>query len=162
MSTKELPLDDPRFVNFMAGCPFRWQGDHGVLQWLGALYDLGAAGGFPALPTPVITALAPDNGPANTDITIGITGTDFDSLATVNVGIAFGLLPASVTPTELSVLVEAVNVAQPGTLGVSVKNPDGQVSNVLDFTVLDPSKTVAQPQPEDKPERSRDEHGRFN
>jgi hypothetical protein len=167
MSTKELPLDDPRFVKFMSGCPVRWQGDHGFLQWATALYELGAAGGFPALPTPVLTALAPDNGAPNTDITLTITGTDFDALATVNVGIAFGLLPSSVTPTELSALLEAVNVAQPGTLGVSVKNPDGQVSNVLDFTVLEPARTerVAVGPPahrEDKPEQSRDEHGRFN
>jgi hypothetical protein len=134
MSTKTLPLDDPRFVNFMSGCPVRWQGDHGFLQWLEALYDLGAAGGFPALPTPVLTALAPDTGPANTDITVSLTGTDFDPLCSVNIGSAFGLIPVSVTPTELSVLVEAVNIALPGTLGVSVKNPDGQVSNAIDFT----------------------------
>jgi hypothetical protein len=134
MSTKELPLDDPRFVKFMSGCPFRWQGDHGALLWLQDLYDLGAAGGFPALPTPVLTALSPDTGPANTDITVGLTGTDFDSLCSVNIGTAFGLLPSSVTPTELSVLVEAVNIALPGTLGVSVKNPDGQLSNAVDFT----------------------------
>jgi IPT/TIG domain len=136
MSTaKELPMDDPRFVNFLAGCPFRWQGDHGALQWLQSLYDLGAAGGFPALPTPTISALSPDTGPANTDVTISITGTDFDPLATVNIGVAFGLLPTSVTPTELFVLVQAVNIAEAGTLAVSVKNPDGQVSNTLDFTV---------------------------
>jgi len=135
MSTKSaLPLDDPRFIKFMSGCPNRWQGDHGFLQWMQALYDLGAAGGFPALPTPVLTALAPDTGPANTDITLGLTGTDFDSLASVNIGSAYGLIPSSITPTELSVLVEAVNIAQPGTLGVSVKNPDGQVSNAMDFT----------------------------
>ena len=135
MSTKELPLDDPRFITFMAGCPFGWQGDHGVMQWLQAFYDLGAAGGFPALPTPVADALAPDTGPAGVDITVSITGADFDSLATVNIGTAFGLIPTSVTPTELSVLVEAINIAQPGTLPISVKNPDGQVSNALDFTV---------------------------
>jgi hypothetical protein len=162
MSTKELPLDDPRFINFMASCPVRWQGDHGFLQWLQALYDLGAAGGFPALPTPVLEALSPDTGPANTDITVGIAGTDFDPLATVNIGAAFGLVPTSSTPTELSVLVEAVNIALPGTLGVSVKNPDGQVSNALDFTVLDSGKTAMGAVEEDKPERSRDEHGRFN
>jgi hypothetical protein len=162
MSTKELPLDDPRFIKFMSGCPVRWQGDHGFLQWLTALYDLGAAGGFPALPAPVVEALVPDTGPANADITLGITGTDFDSLCTVNIGSAFGLVPSSVTPTELSVLVEAVNIAQAGTLGVSVENPDGQVSNALDFTALDSGKTAGAAGEEDKPERSRDEHGRFN
>jgi len=135
MSTKALPLDDPRMVKFMSGCPVRWQGDHGMMQWLGDLYDLGGAGGFPALPVAVLTALAPNTGPANTDITVQITGTGFDPLASVNIGIAYGLIPSSVSPTELSVVVGAVNVAQAGTLGVSVKNPDGQVSNVLDFTV---------------------------
>jgi hypothetical protein len=136
MSTKSaLPLDDPRFSQFMAGCPSTWQGDHGFQQWMQGLYDLGAAGGFPALPAPTITALTPDTGPANTDTPILITGTDFDPLATVNIGVAFGLVPTSVTPTELSVLVEAANIAEPGTLAVSVKNPDGQVSNAMDFTI---------------------------
>jgi hypothetical protein len=153
MSTKTpLPLDDPRFTQFMAGCPSAWQGDHGFIQWMQGLYDLGAAGGFPALPTPVLDAIAPSSGPANTDIALTLTGTDFDPLASVNIGIAFGLVPTSVSPTQISVLVQATNIAEPGTLGVSVKNPDGQVSAVIDFTVLDPAATRREPAPE--PERS--------
>jgi hypothetical protein len=139
MSTP-LPVDDPRFAQFMAGCPSSWQGDHGFQQWMQGLYDLGAAGGFPALPTPVLSAIAPDTGPANTDIALTLSGTDFDPLATVNIGIAFGLVPSSVTPTEISVLVQAGNIAEPGTLGVSVTNPDGQVSAVVDFTVSNPAR----------------------
>jgi hypothetical protein len=159
MSTKTLPLDDPRFINFMAGCPVRWQGDHGFLQWLQALYELGAAGGFPALPAPVLETLSPVTGPANADITLSITGSGFESGASVNIGVAHSLVPTNITPTELSVLVDAINIAEPGVLPVSVKNWDDQLSNELDFAVLDPAIIVAL---EDKPERSRDEHGRFN
>jgi hypothetical protein len=135
MSTKTLPLDDPRFVKFMSGCPFRWQGDHGALLWLQDLYDLGAAGGFPALPAPVLDALAPDTGPANTDITLALTGSGFEDGATVNIGVAHSLVPSSLTATDLSVVVEAVNIAEPGTLPVSVQNWDGQVSSAIDFVV---------------------------
>jgi len=135
MSTKTLPLDDPRFVNFMAGCPFRWQGDHGALQWLQSLYDLGAAGGFPPLAVPVLSALSPDTGPAGADITVVITGTDFVAGSTVNIGTAHSLVPTNLTSTELEVVFGAVNIAEPGTLAVSVTNVDGQVSNSLDFVV---------------------------
>jgi hypothetical protein len=122
---------DQEFINFLASCPVRWQGDTGFQNWCKTL----AAGGPSPAPAPVITALAPATGPANTDITVVITGTGFDAGATVNIGSAFGLVPTSNTPTELSVLVQAVNIAQPGTLPVSVQNWDGQVSNAIDFVV---------------------------
>jgi hypothetical protein len=122
---------DQEFVNFLAGCPVRWQGDTGFQNWCKTL----AAGGPTPAAAPVITALSPSTGPANTDVTVNITGSGFDSGATVNIGSAFGLVPTSNTPTELSVLVQAVNITQAGTLAMSVKNGDGQVSNTLDFTV---------------------------
>jgi hypothetical protein len=84
---------------------------------------------------PTVTALNPATGPANTDITVSITGTGFNTGATVNIGTAHSLVPTNITPTDLTVLVAAVNIAQPGTLPMSVRNADGQTSNVLDFTV---------------------------
>jgi hypothetical protein len=86
-------------------------------------------------PPPTVTALNPATGPANADITVAITGTGFGAGATVNIGTAHSLVPTNITPTDLTVLVAAVNIAQPGILPVSVKNADGQTSNVLDFTV---------------------------
>jgi hypothetical protein len=38
----DLPVDDPEFISFMAGCPVRWPGDHGFIQWVHELYDKGA------------------------------------------------------------------------------------------------------------------------
>jgi hypothetical protein len=88
----------------------------------------------PAAPPPAITTLTPATGPANTDITVDITGTGFDSGATVNIGTAHSIAPSNITPTDITVLIKAVNIAAAGTLAVSVTNGDGQVSNALDFT----------------------------
>jgi IPT/TIG domain len=90
----------------------------------------------PQAPAPTITALNPNTGPANADITVAITGTGFDSAPTVTIGAAYGLVPSIVTPTDLSVLVSgAANIQFPGVLSMSVQNSDGQTSNALDFTV---------------------------
>jgi hypothetical protein len=87
------------------------------------------------LPAPTISSLTPDTGPAGSDATVTIAGTGFDSGATVNVGSAYGLVPTSQSETELTVLIEAVNIAEAGTLAVSVQNSDGLSSNALSFTV---------------------------
>jgi hypothetical protein len=90
----------------------------------------------PLAEPPAITALSPDTGLAAADITVDITGTGFAAGATVNIGVAHSLVPASITATDLSVLFSgAAHIAYPGVLPVSVKNPDGQVSNALDFMV---------------------------
>ena len=87
-------------------------------------------------PPPTVTALNPATGPAATDITVDITGTGFAAAATVNIGVAHSLPAISITPTNLSVLFSGeFHIQYPGVLPVSVKNPDGQVSNTLDFTV---------------------------
>ena len=88
----------------------------------------------PAAP-PTVTALNPATGPANTDITVDITGTGFDTGATVNIGTAHSIVPSNITPTDISVLIKAVNIAAAGTLAVSVTNGDGQESNAVNFTV---------------------------
>src|ERR1700746_4021131 len=60
--------------------------------------------GPPSALAPTITALNPDTGPAGADITVSIAGTGFDAGPTVNIGTAHSLAPASITPTDLSVL----------------------------------------------------------
>jgi hypothetical protein len=87
-------------------------------------------------PAPAVTALNPATGPANTDITVSITGTGFNTGATVNIGTAHSLVPTNITPTDLTVLFSgAMHIQYPGVLSVSVTNADGQTSNALDFTV---------------------------
>jgi IPT/TIG domain len=87
-------------------------------------------------PPPTVTVLNPATGPANTDITVSITGTGFGAGATVNIGTAHSLVPTNITPTDLTVLFSgAAHIQYPGVLPVSVQNADGQVSNTLDFTV---------------------------
>lgn len=88
----------------------------------------------PPGPPPEITALNPNTAPSNANITVNISGTGFSANATVNIGIAHSLVPTNITPTGLSVVVEAVNIAAPGVLPVSVTNADGQTSNAIDFT----------------------------
>ena len=89
-----------------------------------------------AIAAPAITALSPATGPAGTDITVDITGTGFGLYASVNIGEAHSIAPASNSPTDLSVLFSGTaHIAYPGVLPVSVTNGDGQTSNALDFTV---------------------------
>jgi hypothetical protein len=107
--------------------------DHDI--YVVANHYAGVPGPPPAEP-PTVTALSPATGPAGADITVAISGTRFDAGPTVNIGLAHSLVPASITPTELSVLFSgAAHIQYPGVLPVSVKNADGQVSNTLDFTV---------------------------
>ena len=82
-----------------------------------------------------ITSLTPNSVVQNANTSITIAGAGFATGATVNLGSAFGLVPTSITPTSLVVPVEAINIAQAGTLAMSVKNPNGEVSNSLDLTV---------------------------
>jgi hypothetical protein len=112
-------------------CPGSYGGDNAFFGWLYDFY-LAAGGGLAA---PALTALNPSTAPANADVTVGITGAGFIAGATVNIGTAYGLIPASATATDLSVVIAAVNITFPGTLPVSVKNGDGQYSAPLDFTV---------------------------
>jgi IPT/TIG domain len=107
--------------------------DHDI--YVVANHYAGVPGPPPAL-APTITALNPATGPAATDVTVTIAGSGFDAGPTVNIGTAHSLVPASITPTDLTVLFSGTaHIAFPGTLPVSVTNGDGQTSNALDFTV---------------------------
>jgi hypothetical protein len=133
---KSNPWDgDQAFQDLLAStiyaCPGSYGGDYAFLAWLYSFYQ-GATG---AAPVPTLTALSPDTAPANADVTVDLTGTGFDAKSTVNIGSAYGLIPSNATATDLTVLVEAVNIAQPGVLAMSVLNTGGKISNSIDFTV---------------------------
>jgi hypothetical protein len=127
---------DPVFINLYTskvyGCPGSYGGDYAFHAWAYDFY-LAVRGAGPA-PAPTISALNPNTGPANTDVTVEITGTGFDSGASVMVG-ATKLSPvATPTPTDLSVLIPAADIAAAGPVQISVKNSDGQTSGSATFT----------------------------
>ena len=92
-------------------------------------------GGTTTAAAPTVTALNPNSTPANADVTLNITGTGFDSGAKVMVGPAEVSPTGTPTATDLSVLIPASNISNPGAVEVSVKNGDGQTSNVMSFTL---------------------------
>jgi hypothetical protein len=81
-----------------------------------------------------LSSITPDTGPANTDVTIDVAGTDFDPGAMTVFGNAFIYPAVPATPTDMSVDVGALNLQFPGTLQVKVRNSDGTDSNALPFT----------------------------
>jgi hypothetical protein len=89
----------------------------------------------PAAAAPTVTALNPSSTPANTDVTVNITGTGFDSGAKVMVGPTEVSPTGTPTPTDLSVLIHAVDISIAGAVEISVKNGDGQTSNTMSLTL---------------------------
>jgi hypothetical protein len=85
-------------------------------------------------PVPTLVSLTPDTGPANTDITIAINGTNFDPNAIVLFGTAYVTPSSPPTATDMSVDIGAVALAQPGTIMVTVRDSNGLDSNALPFT----------------------------
>jgi hypothetical protein len=135
--TVSHPWDgDQAFIDLVTAlipsCPGSYSGDYGFFTWLYKFY--GQAQGTTPKAAPTITALNPSTSASGAQVQIDITGTGFDPGALVNFGTAHSIPPMSVTPTDLVVLIEAINIAAPGTLAVSVENSDSQVSNAMDFT----------------------------
>lgn len=95
-------------------------------------------------PVPTLTSLPQDStivgGP---DFTLNIVGTGFVDGAIVNFGTT-PLTPATVTWTQLSVVVPRSSIASSVVIPVTVVNPTpgGGVSNVLEFTVKNPVPTL--------------------
>jgi hypothetical protein len=85
-------------------------------------------------PTPTLTSLTPDTGPANTAVTIAVVGTNFDPGAILIFGTAEAPPSAPATPTDMSVDMGAAALPQPGTIMCMVRNSDGIDSNELPFT----------------------------
>jgi IPT/TIG domain len=87
----------------------------------------------PAAPT--LVSLNPNTAPANSDVTVNITGTGFDPGAKAVIGTTQLSPMGAVTQTAFSVLIPAAQIATTGTHTVSVKNGDGQLSNAINFSV---------------------------
>ena len=85
-------------------------------------------------PLPTLVSLTPDTGPANTDITIAINGTNFDPDAIVMFGTAYVTPSSPPTATDMSVDIGAIALPQPGTIMVTVRDSNGLDSNALPFT----------------------------
>jgi hypothetical protein len=84
---------------------------------------------------PTLSALNPNTAPANVDVTVNMTGTGFDAGVKAVIGTTALSPMGTPTPSAFSVLIPAANIATAGTVQVSVKNGDGQLSNALNFTV---------------------------
>jgi hypothetical protein len=85
-----------------------------------------------ALPT--LVSLTPNTALHNTDVTIAINGTNFDPDVVVMFGTAWVTPSSPPTATDLSVNIGAVDLAQAGTIMVTVHNSDDIDSNALPFT----------------------------
>jgi hypothetical protein len=83
---------------------------------------------------PTLVSLTPNTGPANTDTTIALNGTNFDPDAIVMFGTAWVTPSSPPTSTDMSVDIGAVALAQPGTIMVKVRDSSGLDSNELPFT----------------------------
>jgi hypothetical protein len=139
----ENPWDAPAFKSEVAaaGFPGSPQTDG---AFMAALYKFKSGGATTPTPdtgattpsaAPVLSALEPDTAPANADITVNVTGTGFDASAKVLVGTTELSPTGTPTPTALSVLIPAADIANAGTVELSVKNGDGQTSNQKTFTL---------------------------
>ena len=84
--------------------------------------------------SPALTSLTPNTGPANTDVTIDVVGTNFDPGAILMFGTAWVNPSSAPTSTDMSVDIGAAAFPQPGTIMCMVRNSDGTDSNQLPFT----------------------------
>jgi hypothetical protein len=135
ISPFDLPVDDPEFVNFMAGCPVRWPGDHGFIEWVHELYDKGAASVPKPPEAPTVSALTPNTiVSGDPDFTLTVDGANFVDSAVVSFDAA-DQETVFVSSTQLSATVLAASVAVAKTVGVNVRNPDGQRSADISFVI---------------------------
>lgn len=96
-------------------------------------------------PIPAVNALSSSSVTAGTDdFTLTLNGDHFVPASVVDFG-GQKLSPASVTPTQISVVVPAAAVAGGAALSVSVSNPGpgGGVSNSQGFTIYNPVPQLA-------------------
>ncbi|MFO0599593.1 MAG: IPT/TIG domain-containing protein [Myxococcaceae bacterium] len=100
---------------------------------------VNVVGGFTYIPSPTLTAVAPNHGPKQGGTLVSLTGTNFLTGATV----AFGGVPAfAVNVTSPTTATAVTNGATPGTVDVKLTNPDGQsVTLPMAFT-FDPGPTL--------------------
>ena len=93
-------------------------------------------------PPPVVASVSPSyDFAAGPLLTVTVTGTGFDSSSTITInGIAHAT--TFVSNVQLTGGLISSDVAQPGTIEITVANADGQVSSAFPFTVMDPTKSA--------------------
>ena len=93
-------------------------------------------------PPPAVTSISPSyDFAAGPLLTVTVTGTGFDSSSTISInGVAHAT--AFMSNVQLTTGLTSSDVAQPGTIEITVANADGQVSSALPFTVIDPTKSA--------------------
>lgn len=130
LTTPFADITDQDLKDLLAKCPTAWQGDQGFQNWCLELVNLASG---PAA-APAITSITPDTVAAGaSDTVIAIAGTAFASGA-VAVTTA-DLVTIYESDTNLSATIPAAELAAAGTLQVTVRNPDSQVSAAVAFTV---------------------------
>jgi hypothetical protein len=85
--------------------------------------------GVPLGPAPTLSKVTPDHGSPLGGTLVTLTGTGFNSYSIVNFGYHGGTGERVVNSTTITV------ITPPGTVGtpITVRNPDGKTSNLLDF-----------------------------
>ena len=104
----------------------------------------------PTGPAPTITTLAPATSVVGVLVTVTVTGTGFVTGAVIQ---ADGAALPTVFVSATSLTVTGTPLVD-GTASVTVRNPDGQVSNALTYTVtvvaLDEGELEADEEPEEE------------
>jgi len=91
--------------------------------------------------TPTITSASPSYDFAGQLLTVAVTGTGFDSSSTLRIN---GVPHATtfVSNVQVTCNLTSSDVAQPGTIDITVANADGQVSSSFPFQVMDLTKSA--------------------
>ena len=148
-------------TNFVSGAKVRWNGADRTTTFVSATQlrasvtaaDVATAGTVPVtvfnldgglsnamsfevrVPPPTVMSMSPSVATAGASaFTLTVSGINFVSGATVRWNGA-DRTTAFVSATQLRASVTAADVATPGTVPVTVLNPDGGLSNTMSFTV---------------------------
>jgi hypothetical protein len=97
-------------------------------------YPAGAPPELPGAAAPTVTAINPTSAKASKDFQLSIEGNGFEAGALVLVG-ASTATPSELSESFISVTVTAAMIPSPGSVLISVQNPDSQVSNQLTLTL---------------------------
>ena len=116
--------------------PTKWQGDNSFINAVAAVtyrYKSGTG-----VLTPSISGILPASTVHNVGFTLTINGTNFDPVAKVHITIGttiVTLVPATSTPTQITVQVPASAILTAGAYTVAVRNLNGVVSSTSALTV---------------------------
>ena len=164
--SSRLYTDDNQGTNFVSGAKVRWNGSDRVTTFVSATQlqasilaaDIAATGTIPVtvrnpdgsvsntmsfdvrvpVSAPTVTGLSPSVATAGAAaFTLTVTGTNFVSGAKVRWN-GSDRVTTFVSATQLQASILAADIAATGTIPVTVRNPDGGVSNTMSFDVRVP------------------------